>query len=179
MLLPVALVVAEVELPVCAELLGYEEVPLLGEVVCEPLVPVCAPTEPLALPEVDPVALPDWLLVDPEPVENVSFEVDFGSLLGLVPVVPAVPEVDVSLCPLVVLPLVLPDMLPEVLGVLEVLPALASAPLCGVFVCVCVDDVLPWDEPAVCATAKLVTSASTNNVASACFFISKNSPGGN
>jgi hypothetical protein len=38
---------------------------------------------------------------------------------------------------------------------------------------------LLWDEPAVCATAKLVTSASTNNVASACFFIIKNSPGGN
>ena len=83
----------------------------------------------LVVLEVDPAAAPDWLLVDPEPVENVSFEVDFGSLLGLVLLVdPLMPEVEVSLCPLVVLPAVLPEMLPEALGVLVLLPAVPAAP---------------------------------------------------
>lgn len=39
-------------------------------------------------------------------------------------------------------------------------------------VCVC-DVLLPWDEPAVCETAKLVASASTKTTASACFFITE------
>lgn len=128
--------------------------------------------------EVEPVALPDCPLVDPDPVENVSFEVDCWSLvevllLGLVlveplvcpefdpmllelvsvpveelavdplmppvvedeellgdaevPEVPLVPEVEVSLWPLVVLPAVLPEMLPEVLGEALVLPAVLPA----------------------------------------------------
>ena len=84
----------------------------------------------LVVPEVDPAAVPDWL-VEPAPVENVSFEVDLGSLLGLVLVDPAVdpliPEVDASLCPLVVLLPVLPEMLPEVLGALVALPVVAPA----------------------------------------------------
>lgn len=84
----------------------------------------------LVVLEVDPDAAPDWL-VDPAPVENVSFEVDCASLLGLVlvlvPVDPLIPEVDVSLCPLVVLLAVLPEMLPDVLGAVVVLPAVAPA----------------------------------------------------
>lgn len=133
----------------------------LGEVeVCEPLVLVSLWVEPLieplVLPAVAPVALPlvDPLtppvlvsldcgvvlvvplaepdcVVDPAPVENVSFEVDLGSVLGLVlvelAVDPLIPEVDVSLCPLVVLLAVFPEMLPEVLGAAVVLPAVAPA----------------------------------------------------
>ena len=141
------------------EVLG--EVEVLGDVdVCEPLVLVSVWVEPLieplvlpavapaALPLVDPLTPPEvvsvdcgvvllvplaepvWL-VDPAPVENVSFDVDFGSLLGLAPVElavdPLIPEVDVSLCPLVVLLPVFPEMLPEVLGAVEVLPAVAPA----------------------------------------------------
>jgi hypothetical protein len=84
----------------------------------------------LVVLEVDPAAVPDWL-ADPAPVENVSLEVDCASLLGLVlvlvPVDPLIPEVDVSLCPLVVLLAVLPEMLPEVLGALVLLPVVAPA----------------------------------------------------
>ena len=148
------------------EVLG--EVEVLGDVeVCEPLVLVSLWVEPLieplvlpavapaALPLVDPLTPPEvvsvdcgvvllvplaepvWL-VDPAPVENVSFEVDLGSLLGLVLVAlpvwlvelavdPLMPEVDASLCPLVVLLPVFPEMLPEVLGAVEPLPAVAPA----------------------------------------------------
>ncbi len=101
------------------ELLGYELV-LLGDVLVVGAV--------LVVLDADPAVLPDWL-VDPAPVENVSFEVDCASLLGLllVPVDPLIPAVEVSLCPLVVLLAVLPEMLPDVLGALEVLPAAAPA----------------------------------------------------
>jgi hypothetical protein len=134
-------------------------VEVLGEVeVCEPLVLVSLWVEPLieplvvpavvpaALPLVDPLTPPVLVsldcgvvlvvplaepdcVVDPAPVENVSFEVDCASLLGLVLVLvdPLIPEVEVSLWPLVVLLAVLPEMLPDVLGAVEVLPAVAPA----------------------------------------------------
>jgi len=136
-----------------------EDVLLEGELLVEELLPE---GEVLVLPAVEPdcplaEVEPDCALVEPAPCENVSFEVDCGSLVvllvpvlvelwsalpavafcgmkwlcGVVVLVPLVLEFDVSLFPLVVLPWVLPEMLPEVLGelVLVSLVALAVPPV--------------------------------------------------